>query len=89
MSELKKRRITLVWSYGSLLRAVAQAFEAGDIAKVRLEWYTKDYWQRAIWAGVEAVVLREGQMIEMAVDSVAGPEARAATDAIWERMRDV
>lgn len=87
MDEIRTRRVILMWTKSALLYAVNASFNAGDIAKVRLEWYRKPAWRRAVWAGVDALVLREGQPSNVGQFSSACPEALAATDALWEAMK--
>jgi hypothetical protein len=86
---MKTRRITLIWSYNSLLYAVNASFSAGEIAKVPLHFYAQPAWRRAVWAGVDALVLREGQPLNVGAFEGACPEAKAATDALWKAMKDV
>ena len=86
MDEIRTRRVTLMWTKNALLYAVNASFAAGDIAKVRLEWYRKPQWRRAVWAGVDALVLREGQPMNVGALRHPCPEAYAATDALWEAM---
>jgi hypothetical protein len=84
---MKTRRMTLIWTYDALLHAVLNAFLYGDIAKVDPELYARPEWRKAVWCGVDAYVLRAGQPIEIASPNI--PDyAYAATNAIWERMKD-
>lgn len=90
MSDIKTRRLTLVWTRAALLQAVCQAFRDGDIVRVPVEFYCRDYWRRAVWAGVEAVVLRQGQptgINGLGSALATTPEALAATESAWEAMK--
>jgi hypothetical protein len=84
---MKTRRMTLIWTYYALLHAVHNAFLYGDVAKVAPELYARPEWRKAVWCGVDAYVLRAGQPTELSDLDVPG-YVYAATDAIWERMKD-